>query len=51
MHPTITVEIKTPAPNKAPNAKPASPSFAFPTAAIALNTSGAPFPNARNVTP
>ena len=47
----MTVEMKTPAPNKAPNARPASPSFALPTAAIALNTSDAPFPNARNVTP
>ncbi len=47
----MTVDIKTPAPNKAPKAKPASPSLALPTAAIALKTSGAPFPNARNVTP
>ena len=51
MQPTMTVDIKTPAPNKAPKAKPASPSLALPTAAIALKTSGAPFPNARNVTP
>ena len=38
-------------PNKAPIAKPASPFLAFPIAAIAENISGAPFPNARNVTP
>jgi len=51
MRPTITVDTKTPAPNRAPNARPASPSLALPTAAIALKTSGAPLPNARNVTP
>lgn len=47
----MTVETKTPAPNRAPNARPASPSLALPTAAIALNTSGAPLPNAKKVTP
>ena len=51
MTPTIMVETKTPAPNKAPNARPESPSLELPTAAMALNTSGAPLPNARNVTP
>jgi hypothetical protein len=51
MIPTITVDTNTPAPKRAPNANPASPSFELPTAAIALNTSGAPLPNARNVTP
>ena len=51
MQPTITVDMKTPAPNKAPKARPASPSLAFPTAAMALNTSGAPLPKAKNVTP
>ncbi len=39
--PTITVLTKTPAPKRAPKAKPESPSFELPIAAIALNTSGA----------
>lgn len=51
MMPTMTVETNTPAPNSAPKARPASPSFELPTAAMALNTSGAPLPNAKNVTP
>ena len=49
--PTITVDTNTPAPKSAPNARPASPSFELPTAAMAEKTSGAPLPNARNVTP
>jgi len=44
INPTITVETNTPAPNKAPNARPASPFLLLPIAAIALNTSGAPLP-------
>lgn len=51
MTPTITVETNTPAPNRAPKANPESPSFEFPIAAMALKTSGAPLPNAKNVTP
>ncbi len=51
MIPTTTVETKTPAPNNAPNARPASPSFELPTAAMALKTSGAPLPKAKKVTP
>lgn len=43
--------MKTPAPKRAPKARPASPPFALPIAAIALKTSGAPFPKAKNVTP
>lgn len=38
-------------PKRAPNAKPTSPPLELPTAAIAENISGAPLPNARNVTP
>ena len=38
-------------PNRAPNARPTSPSFADDTAAMAEKISGAPFPNAKNVTP
>ena len=49
--PATTVDTNIPAPNNAPKASPASPSLAFVIAAIAENTSGAPFPNARNVTP
>ncbi len=49
--PTQTVDTNTPAPKSAPKAKPESPSLAFPIAAIALKTSGAPFPNAKKVTP
>jgi len=47
--PATTVETKTLPPNKAP--RPTNTS-AFPaTDANELNTSGDPFPNARNVTP
>ena len=38
-------------PNNAPIANPASPFFAFDIAAMALKMSGAPLPNAKNVTP
>lgn len=38
-------------PNKAPIASPASPPLALLIEAIAEKISGAPFPNARNVTP
>jgi len=38
-------------PKRAPNARPTSPPVALLTAAIAENISGAPFPNARKVTP
>jgi hypothetical protein len=49
--PATTVVTKTPAPNRAPKAKPTSPPLALLTAAMAENISGAPLPNARNVTP
>ena len=38
-------------PNKPPIASPASPAFMARKAAMAENRSGAPFPNARKVTP
>jgi hypothetical protein len=42
--PTTTVETNRPAPNKAPIARPTSPSFIFSIAVNALNKSGDPLP-------
>lgn len=51
MLPATIVVTNIPAPNKAPMAKLSFPLLERDTAAMAEKISGAPFPNARNVTP